>query len=189
MLTLIRTSFCGLALIALAAGCSPNADRKGGAKEYAIVGKVTAIAEDKSTAALDHEAIPGLMQAMEMKFRLANAEVVKDIQVGDSVKGKLSVKDGGYTILNLAKATPAAAPNSKAAKIQADLAKLDPKDRALAESQVKCPVTGGLLGSMGVPPKLMVGGQPVFVCCDGCNEEATADPAKTLAKIESFRKK
>ena len=98
MLTLIRTSFCGLALIALAAGCSPNADRKGGAKEYDIVGKVTAIAEDKSTAAIDHEAIPGLMQAMEMKFRLANAEVVKDIQVGDSVKGKLSVKYGGYTI-------------------------------------------------------------------------------------------
>lgn len=186
MLIYIRTMVSGIAIVALVAGCSQ--ERSAG-KEYDIVGKVTAIADDKSTVSLDHEAIPGLMQGMEMKFPVASPDVVKEIQVGDAAKGKLRVQNG-YTILSLAKIASAPdASQGKAAKIQAALAKLAPKDRVLAESQVRCPVTGALLGSMGMPGKLIIGGQPVFVCCDGCDDDARADPAKTLAKIEGYRKK
>lgn len=74
------------------------------------------------------------------------------------------------------------------AEIRANLAKLTPADRLLAESQRLCPVTEEPLGSMGVPPKLMMRGQPVFICCAGCEKFAMRDPAKTLAQIEGYRK-
>ena len=50
------------------------------------------------------------------------------------------------------------------------LAKIDMpgKDRELAERQRVCPVTGMALGSMGKPPKMTVDGEPVFLCCEGC---------------------
>src|SRR6185312_13254253 len=41
-------------------------------------------------------------------------------------------------------------------------------DRALAEQQKLCPVTGKPLGSMGPPFKFTLRGRSVFVCCDGC---------------------
>lgn len=102
MSNILRTGLSGLALCAILVGCAPQPKA---AHEYDIVGKVTAIAADKSTATIDHEAIPGLMKGMEMKFRLANPEVVKGIEPGDAVTGKLRTQDG-FTIVSLVK-TPA----------------------------------------------------------------------------------
>ncbi len=56
-------------------------------------------------------------------------------------------------------------------KISANLAKLSPEDRALAEKQKTCPVSDEPLGSMGVPIKTQVDGKDVFVCCKGCLDE------------------
>lgn len=53
-------------------------------------------------------------------------------------------------------------------KIEQALSKLAPADRAAAERQGTCPVTGLPLGSMGAPIKVMAGGKEVFVCCEGC---------------------
>jgi len=50
------------------------------------------------------------------------------------------------------------------------LAKLSPEDRALAEKQKTCPVSGEPLGSMGVPYKLTVQGRDVLLCCPGCED-------------------
>ena len=73
-------------------------------------------------------------------------------------------------------------------KIAANLAQLDAADRALAEAQRFCAVENdGRLGSMGPPVKVMVNDKPVFLCCDGCRDEALADPEKTLAKVESLK--
>ncbi len=80
-------------------------------------------------------------------------------------------------------------PDDPDAKIEAALAKLSPADRELAESQRFCPVLPtSRLGVMGVPVKLELNGQPVFVCCSGCKEKALADPAATVAKVESLRR-
>ena len=69
-------------------------------------------------------------------------------------------------------------------------AKLDPADRALVEAQEWCVIsTDERLGSMGAPLKLDIKGQPVFVCCKGCNRKAEADPDKTLAKVEELKAK
>lgn len=53
--------------------------------------------------------------------------------------------------------------------------------------QVRCPVTGEELGSMGEPVAVAVGGRTVYVCCRGCATRAAADPAKTLAAVAAER--
>jgi len=60
----------------------------------------------------------------------------------------------------------------------------------IAEAQGYCVVeTEGRLGSMGVPIKLMINDQPVFICCEGCKEGALADPEATLARVAELKAK
>jgi hypothetical protein len=78
---------------------------------------------------------------------------------------------------------------SKEADIRANLDKLPKEDRPLAEAQKYCPETDKRLGAMGAPVKVMVDGRPVFLCCKGCQDEALAQPKKTLAKVEGLKKR
>lgn len=76
------------------------------------------------------------------------------------------------------------------AKIDLAMAKLSPEDRKLASSQKFCPVlTDSRLGSMGVPIKVLVNKQPVFVCCNGCSKSAAKNADATLKKVAEFRAK
>jgi len=56
-------------------------------------------------------------------------------------------------------------------------------DRRLARTQRICPVTEAALGSMGVPVKITLRGQPVFLCCQGCVGEAKRKPDEMLKKL------
>jgi hypothetical protein len=74
------------------------------------------------------------------------------------------------------------------AAVKANLAKLGPADRELAEAQRYCAVEEeNRLGAMGVPVKLEVKGRPVFLCCKSCRKRALADPDKTLARVEKLK--
>jgi hypothetical protein len=76
------------------------------------------------------------------------------------------------------------------AELRAALAKLSPEDQKLAEAQKWCAVQNkNRLGSMGEPFKVMIKDQPVFLCCDGCEKKAKADPDKTLAKVAELKAK
>jgi len=77
--------------------------------------------------------------------------------------------------------TSADAPSDDVVTAMADLS---PDDRALAESQKICPVSGEPLGAMGVPIKVDVNGRSVFICCEGCREELLAKPDEYLAKLQ-----
>ncbi len=69
-------------------------------------------------------------------------------------------------------------------------ARLSPEDRALVEAQEWCVISNDeRLGSMGPPLKLDIRGQPVFICCKGCQKRAEANPEKTLAKVEELKAK
>lgn len=68
-------------------------------------------------------------------------------------------------------------------KYEEALAQLSEADRAMAEKQKVCPVSGEPLGSMGKPYKVTVKGQDVFLCCPGCESEIKAEPDKYLAKL------
>jgi hypothetical protein len=79
-------------------------------------------------------------------------------------------------------------PEDPDAKIKGALAKLSDSDRKLAESQEFCPIlSDNRLGSMGVPVKVMVAGQPVFLCCSGCKKNAADNPTQTLKKVAELR--
>jgi hypothetical protein len=63
------------------------------------------------------------------------------------------------------------------------LAQLSPEDRALAEKQKVCPVSGKPLGVMGKPIKITVKDRTVFLCCPGCEDAIKKEPDKYLAKL------
>lgn len=69
-------------------------------------------------------------------------------------------------------------------KMKAELAKLSPEDAAAAEKQHICPVSGEMLGTMGVPMKIDVNGEQIWICCDGCKDKLLANPDEYLAKIK-----
>src|SRR5262245_22519156 len=80
-------------------------------------------------------------------------------------------------------------PNDGVGAIAANLAKLSAEDRKLAEAQKTCPTSGEPLGSMGVPQKLTLNGETVFVCCASCVKGAEADPDATLKKVAEAKAK
>jgi hypothetical protein len=109
-------------------------------------------------------------------------------------------KDEKSTKVAQTTATPAATPagttattgsvDSDEAEIKANLAKLSPEDRALAEKQKYCvEQKDELLGSMGVPIKLTIKGEAVFICCGGCKKNALKDEDKTLQTARELREK
>jgi membrane fusion protein, copper/silver efflux system len=65
----------------------------------------------------------------------------------------------------------------------AQIGQLPEADRKLALAQRVCPITGLVLGSMGVPVKIVLKGQPVFLCCPGCEAAARENPEKTLKRV------
>ncbi len=72
-------------------------------------------------------------------------------------------------------------PEDPDATLTAALSMLSAEDRKVADSQRFCPVLKtNRLGSMGTPVKLMIDGQPVFLCCEGCRTDAMKDPQQTL---------
>lgn len=80
-----------------------------------------------------------------------------------------------------------AADEEEAAKIEVNLGKLSPEDRDLADAQGFCPVmTDSPLGAMGPPIKLTVNNETIFLCCEGCQKKALANPEKTLATVKKL---
>jgi Cu(I)/Ag(I) efflux system membrane fusion protein len=65
----------------------------------------------------------------------------------------------------------------------ANIEKLPEADRQPARTQGVCPVTGAALGSMGVPVKITLRGQTVFLCCKGCVGKAKRNPDEILKKL------
>ena len=79
---------------------------------------------------------------------------------------------------------------AKEKKIEAGRARLSPEDRALVDAQEYCAVTPKQkLGSMGVPIKVTLEGQPVFLCCKGCKGTAEDEPEATLRAAERLKVK
>lgn len=64
------------------------------------------------------------------------------------------------------------------------------QDRAAIQAQRLCPVMKKPLGAHGVPWKIAVEGNDIFVCCAGCIRKVQEDPQRYLARardLESSR--
>jgi hypothetical protein len=78
--------------------------------------------------------------------------------------------------------------DNKESKVKAELAKLGAEDRRAVELQKFCPIQpANRLGAMGVPVKVMIGGQPMFLCCGGCEDQAKDNAERTLAKVKELK--
>jgi len=66
----------------------------------------------------------------------------------------------------------------------AGLAELSEADRALAQKQRVCPVSGEVLGEHGKPVKVIVKEQVMFLCCPACEEAVKKNPDKYLARLK-----
>jgi membrane fusion protein, copper/silver efflux system len=75
-------------------------------------------------------------------------------------------------------------PSANDAAIRVALDKLSPAERTSAERQKRCPITRMALGSMGIPVKIEIRGQTVWLCCASCEAEASKDPEKTIEKLK-----
>lgn len=62
---------------------------------------------------------------------------------------------------------------------------LSTEDKAAAEKQGICPVTGEKLFGHGTPVKVTVKDRTVFLCCQPCDEALQKDPDKYLAKLDA----
>lgn len=77
---------------------------------------------------------------------------------------------------------------SEEERIAAAINELPEGERDLAKAQKFCAVAEtGRLGSMGKPFKLEIDGKPVYLCCEGCKDEALKNPEETLAKVEKLK--
>ena len=115
---------------------------------------------------------------------LVDAETRLNPAAGSIYFGGSSGAKGGAAGTTIRSTTP----EDPDAKIVAALAKLSPADRELAEKQRTCPILkDSRLGSMGVPIKLTLAGETVFLCCAGCKGQATADPAGTAERVKELR--
>ena len=60
-------------------------------------------------------------------------------------------------------------------------------DQPAALEQVICPVTKFKLGSMGVPPKVSVAGNDIYLCCEGCRDSLMEDPQSYITMLETMK--
>jgi protein SCO1/2 len=72
-------------------GLPTKAEGESGERVFPLVGVVRSVDRKGGKVIIDHEAIPGYMDAMAMPFDLKGQEVLGDLQVGDKVEGRLRV--------------------------------------------------------------------------------------------------
>lgn len=86
------------------------------------------------------------------------------------------------------KAEPAAALPEISEDDRKNVEKLPEGERQAALAQGYCPITRQPLGSMGVPVKITLRGQTVYLCCEGCRTKAKHAPDETLKIVEELKK-
>ena len=182
----IFTPTLWVALALIFTGCQNGSTSAVAEKVYPLKGTVVSFNAIEKEVTIDHEDIPGLMKAMKMTFTVEEAKLLDGIKAGSRVEGKVKSASGKYIITELKSVGEV---SSEEGKTRAALAKLSPADRTLAEAQALCPVADEPLGSMGVPIKLSVKGQPVFICCKGCKKDAEKDADETLKKVAELKAK
>lgn len=100
-----RSLFIASALLSIAftmgsiAGCnsgSSTATKKYQVKTFPVKGQV--IATDATHVTLDHDAVPGFMEAMTMPYKLKDPSIVSELHPGDRISARIVVQqdDAGF---------------------------------------------------------------------------------------------
>src|ERR1019366_4580568 len=90
--------FIGLGIVmVLVGGChsgqkdAPGASAGENFKTYKLRGKVVRTDSAKGEVTVDHEAIPGFMEAMTMPYQLKDASIVSELHPGDVITADVMV--------------------------------------------------------------------------------------------------
>ena len=91
---------CLVVIGAVAGGCKQSgggaanepAAAAGELKSFPIRGKVVSVNADKGSVLLDHEAVPGFMEAMTMSYKLKDPSGLSELHPGDHITATLLVR-------------------------------------------------------------------------------------------------
>jgi protein SCO1/2 len=97
----IRTSACLILVPLLVAGCKQSGDSApspvgapaaaGEVKTFPVRGKIVSVDAAKGSVVLDHEAVPGFMDAMTMEYKLKDPSVASELHPGDRITAAILV--------------------------------------------------------------------------------------------------
>lgn len=95
-----------------------------------------------------------------------------------------AVKKNPQVYLQKAARTAASRPTEASGPVQVSATRATDQDRAAIQAQRLCPVMNKPLGDHGVPWKVSVGRDVVFVCCAGCIRKVEQNPQRYLARAQ-----
>lgn len=101
---LMETMALSLALIASATGCrrpAPPSPPAGAALHYPIRGVIVKTDPKDGQVTLQHEAIPGLMEAMTMSYPVTNPSAISEMHAGDHISATLEADKSAEGPVNL----------------------------------------------------------------------------------------
>jgi protein SCO1/2 len=96
----MRALVCLVLSAAFVAGCRQSGTSAPGAaagewKTFPIHGKIVSVDAVKGSVLLNHEAVPGFMEAMTMTYRLKDPGIASELHPGDRITAKLLVRKVG----------------------------------------------------------------------------------------------
>ncbi|HXN22971.1 MAG TPA: copper-binding protein [Candidatus Dormibacteraeota bacterium] len=75
------------AIASAMAGCGQKTEtRQAPRKRYPVVGKVVALDKARNRITVEHQEIPGLMQAMTMTYEVREQKEMNDLEPGDEIR-------------------------------------------------------------------------------------------------------
>lgn len=94
-----------LSTLVLLTSCTDEADAPEPAvnsvETHQVLGVVKTITPSQTYVNIDHEAIPGFMDAMSMFFSVRDSSVLEGISISDSVKFTLEIDGGSVSIIEM----------------------------------------------------------------------------------------
>ena len=209
----LRVPASKVASLAMAEKGAPGDDKPVDLDQFLAIPESSVIDTGKQTIVY-RQTVPGVFEGVEVRLgpKMAGPQsmtlypIIQGLKRGDQI-----VTSGSFLVDAETRLNPAAGsiyfggsssaagssnvttvrpsrPEDGGAKVAASLERLSKSDRKLAEEQQFCPIlSDNRLGTMGVPVKVMVKGQPVFLCCDGCKKQALSKPDSTLAKVAELK--
>ena len=97
-----RIFFCAICFFVMS-GCGGGNEgtSEQSVQSYSGTGVVKAISDSKAHVNIDHEAIDGFMDAMQMFFPVLDSTVLNGVEVSDSIAFEIVVDGGNYAISSI----------------------------------------------------------------------------------------
>ncbi len=87
-----------LSILLLLAGCASDTEPSDTSQTFEAVGVVKTITPTKNYINIDHEDIPGFMDAMTMFFPVLDTSILQNVAVNDSVVFTIEIIEGNAVV-------------------------------------------------------------------------------------------